>query len=312
MEGCWDSRYEIGLGMPFLDTLCYLCLAKSRETLARFGLEHVLRKAIRFSHRRSQAFYEPFRVAYKQLNDDYRRYYEVKKLELNMLAYRILPEIIKYVEGKLERFEELLAFLASTNSVDIPMIGYEFAANRYLLDIVEGVEKAKILVKTHIRPTSLKRVAIFVDNAGETLIDIAALAKLADRFGIEKLTIYARKDPYEVDVTYQDMVDLIIEMLYDVVGNIKIEILPRRAYPLQPIDGGIDHVVEADVVLVKGIANFECFLEDIREGLAKVYHEKTFMLFRAKCPVLASFFKVPIGTPIVVDRLSVEEVLGYG
>ena len=298
--------------MPFLDTLCYLCLVKSRETLAHFGLDHVLRRAVRSSYRRSQAFYEPFRIAYKYLDDGYRKYYEAKKFELNILAYKIVPEIVKYIESRLKRFWELLAFLASTNSVDIPMIGYEFATNKYLLDIIEGVEKTKILARRYTDLTSLKRVAIFVDNAGETLIDVAILARLAERFGIEKLIVYARKDPYEVDVTYQDMIDFIIEMIYDVIGNVKLEILPRRAYPLQPIDGKIDDVVKADVVLVKGIANFECFLEDMREGLAKVYHEKTFMLFRAKCPVLASFFKVSIGTPIVVDKLFIEEVLGYG
>lgn len=304
--------YEIGLGMPFLDTLCYLCLAKSRETLVHLGLDYVLRRAIRSSHRRSQAFYEPFRFAHEYSVNGYREHFEIRKLELNLLAYEILPKILDYAENRLQHLEDLLALLASTNSVDVPMMGYKFVANRYLLDIVKGAEKAKLLAKVHTNLTSLRRVTIFVDNAGETLIDIAILAKLAQKFGIEKLTIFVRRDPYEVDVTYQDLTNLVIEMLQDTIDDIEVNIVPRRPYPLVPADEKINDIIKADIILIKGIANFECFLEDMREDLARVYHENTFLLFRAKCPVLASFFNVPIGTPIVIDKLFIEEVLGYG
>jgi len=191
------------------------------------------------------------------------------------------------------------------------MIGYEFVANRYLLDIIKGTEEAKLFTKVHANLTSLGRVVIYVDNAGETLIDIAILANLARRFGIEKLTIFTRRDPYEVDATYQDLINLIIEMLRDTIDGIKVDVVPRKPYPLAPIDEKVNNIIKADIVFIKGIANLECFLEDVREDLANVYHENTFLLFRAKCPVLASFFNVPIGTPIVIDKLFVEEVLGY-
>ena len=298
--------------MPFLDTLCCLCLTKSREVLVYSGLDHVLRRAIRLSHRRSQAFYEPLRIAYKYLVNGYRECFEARKLELNLLAHEVLPKVLEYAENRLKHLEDLLALLASTNSVDVPMIGYEFVANRYLLDIIDGAEKAKLLVKEHIDLPSLSKVVIFVDNAGETLIDVAILANFAQKFGIEKLTIFARKDPYEVDVTYQDLINFVIEMLQDVIDGVKVEIVPRKSYPLLPVNEKIDDIIEADIVLIKGIANFECFLEDIREDLAKIYHKNTFLLFRAKCPVLASFFDVAIGTPIVIDKLFAEEVLNYG
>jgi len=191
------------------------------------------------------------------------------------------------------------------------MIGYEFIANRYLLDIIKGVEEAKLFTKVYTNLTSLRRVAIYVDNAGETLIDIAVLAKLAHKFGIERLTIFARRDPYEVDVTCQDLINLIIEMLRDTMDGVRVDVVSRKAYPLAFVDEEINNIIKADIILVKGIANFECFLEDLREDLDSVYHENTFLLFRAKCPVLASFFNVPVGTPIIIDKLFVEEVLGY-
>ena len=297
--------------MPFLDTLCCLCLTKSRETLLHHGLDHVLRRAIRSSYRRSQAFYESFRFAHKYSVNGCREHLETRKLELNLLAYEILPKVLSYAENRLHNFRDILAFLASTNSVDVPMIGYEFVANRYLLDIIKGVEEAKLFTKAHANLTSLRRVVVYVDNAGETLIDIAILAKLARRFGIEKLTIFARRDPYEVDATYQDLVNLVIEMLRDTIDGVKVDVVPRKPYPLPLVDEKINDILRADVVLIKGIANFECFLEDVREDLTNVYHENTFLLFRAKCPVLASFFNVPIGTPIVIDKLFVREVLGY-
>jgi len=191
------------------------------------------------------------------------------------------------------------------------MIGYEFVANRYLLDIIKGAKEAKLFTKVHTNLTSLGKVVVYVDNAGETLIDIAILAKLARRFGIEKLTIFARRDPYEVDATYQDLINLVIEMLQDTIDDVEVDVVPRKPYPLAPINEKVNNIIKADIVFIKGIANLECFLEDVREDLANIYHENTFLLFRAKCPVLASFFNVPIGTPIVIDKLFVEEVLGY-
>jgi len=269
---------------------CVLCLAENRlKDLLRFGageaeatwLLQELAKLAKLS--RTEAFVESFELVKRILKAE-DPYAEVKR-KLNELAAKLEQE----AEALAARASsaELLSMLASANAFDTQVLGYEFGGFSFgdLLSRPQLVEANAEAVE------SAERIALVLDNSGEAVFDALVARELAKR-GAE-VVVVARGEPYEIDVTYKEALESARFEGFEVLTT-------GSPYPALYAAKAPKEVAEAlkgaDVVLAKGIANLEAFLDS---GALRA--EKVVFLLRAKCPVIAEAFGVERGAPIVVS-----------
>ncbi len=200
---------------------------------------------------------------------------------LNYLALKA-SDIIEKVDA-----EDIPKLMASANSVDVNSSDYRFDPSGYVASLLEGLEKTRILSLLGLRA---KRVALVMDNAGEAVIDLLC----ARRLSAERLVLIARSLPYELDITESEL-----RSLLDVMG-INAEVIGTGSdFPAFATDMVREDVLEvmreSDLVISKGIANMEAFLES-----RPVDPSKVLLMFRIKCSVLAEKFGMKIGTPLVI------------
>ncbi len=184
--------------------------------------------------------------------------------------------------------EGVLKLMASANSVDVSSADYRFDPSEYLTSLLDGLDETKILNFPDLRA---REVVLVVDNAGEVVVDLLCIRKLP----IKRLILVARSLPYELDATESEL-----RSLLDVAGIRDVEVIGTgSSYPAFTMKMVSKEALEAlngaDIVISKGIANMEAFLED-----RPVDPSRVFLIFRIKCSVLARKLGMRIGTPLVV------------
>ena len=204
------------------------------------------------------------------------------------LLERVADELI----GRLRLGDDVVDYVrlaASANSVDIPMRGYDFKVEDFVDKILEepiwlGTDPASL----RSRLGNVRSVAYLVDNAGEFQFDLLLIRKLS-LMGV-KVVVYARNRPYEVDVTYDYVVNK--------VSNAEVRALPGN-YSAFWYGDVVRELAGYDLVISKGLDNLETFMER-RPGLSNVL-----FLFRAKCPLIARLFNVEKDKPIISMGLNI-------
>ncbi|KSW10737.1 hypothetical protein CF15_08105 [Pyrodictium occultum] len=191
---------------------------------------------------------------------------------------------------------EIFSLMAAANGVDIPMPGYRPGLEKLLrglrdraawLGLGEG-DVEKLLGAS-------ERIVVVLDNAGEAVLDIAAAGELARRAG-KPLYLVARGEPYEVDVTAREAVELAARLepgarVVSTGGRYPV-FHPRASQESRSL------LADGSLVLVKGIANLEAFLD--YPDAAGPGASLVFML-RAKCGPLSRFFRVGHAEPVVAS-----------
>ncbi|WP_054858071.1 ARMT1-like domain-containing protein [Vulcanisaeta sp. JCM 16159] len=172
---------------------------------------------------------------------------------------------------------------ASANSVDIPMRGYDFSIDDFVRNILEeptwlGTNPEDL----RSRLSHAGSIAYLVDNAGEFQFDLLLIRRLSSMGA--KVVVYARSRPYEVDVTY----DYVINFARD----FEVRALPGN-YSAFWYDDVVMELVNYDLVISKGLDNLESFME------RKPKLSNVIFLFRAKCPLIAELFGVDKNKPVV-------------
>ncbi|MEB3788260.1 MAG: ARMT1-like domain-containing protein [Desulfurococcales archaeon] len=212
---------------------------------------------------------------------------------LEGLKRELNERVLHIASGGLE-FEDyrgLLEVLAAANGVDWGMKDYTFKPGQagMLLDTggVKWIGDPVGLVE------EAESVAIVVDNAGEAVIDLLAARWLVERG--HRVVMVARSLPYEVDVTAGELRELAARLgvdveVYETGGRLPV------FHPSSLDSPGGRAVRDANVILSKGIANFEAALENTGLSLSRLV-----FLLRAKCRPIASWAGVSVGVPLVVD-----------
>lgn len=142
-----------------------------------------------------------------------------------------------------------------------------------------------------------KNLIYLADNAGENLFDSILIQKIQTLYPTLKIFYLVRDKPIINDLTLQD---IYTNPLCKELKN-HCEILssgvksPGFIYADAPkeIKTLIDN---ADLILSKGMGNFEC-LEEQKD-------ERLFLLFKIKCEVVADFLKIPLGKMIFKQNIS--------
>lgn len=273
--------------MKLLDSrLCLDCYTSSRiDRVHDSERKRLLMELLENVERRTELFVESHPIVFSE--DAFR---SVKE-ELNSVALNALSDLYR------DDVDYLLRLSCAANAVDISNPWYEgfdlvdelgHAMDR----IVGGVDRvARILEKA-------REIAVLLDNAGEAVVDIALGLALAERGA--KVYLVARSASYEVDVVeneVRDLVNRVAEALSIEVGDVHVVGTGGR-YPA-PARGKVSNVVtdllrRVDVVISKGIANLEAFIDYGFE-----HPEKVVLLVKSKCPPIAKLLNASLGTPVI-------------
>ncbi|ADY00870.1 hypothetical protein VMUT_0659 [Vulcanisaeta moutnovskia 768-28] len=263
---------------------CLLCVLESRfSELRRLGINDArsftdLGKIVMelAPLGRATVFTETFNYMARSLNN------VDPHADEKLMLERTARELI----GRLSLSDDVIDYVklaASANSVDIPMRGYDFSVDDFVKNILEEptwLGTNPIDLRNELNHA--RKIAYLVDNAGEFQFDLLLIEKLAS-IGIN-VVVYARDKPYEVDVTY----DYVINK----ARNAEVRELPGN-YSAFWYDEVIRELMNYDLVISKGLDNLETFME--KSPILK----NVLFLFRAKCPLIARLFSVERNKPVI-------------
>ena len=154
-------------------------------------------------------------------------------------------------------------------------------------DLVEELDRAATSVRGSIdRAVKLLEnacsVIIMLDNAGEAVIDLVLALNLASQG--YRVYVTARSEPYELDVTASEVRMLFIDVARVLAMDTRgIEIVETGSRYPAPAKGRVSKRVQkllkgSDLILSKGIANLEAFID---YGFDEP--EKVVLAVKAKC-----------------------------
>lgn len=197
------------------------------------------------------------------------------KKRLTEVGKRIAKTVRKYVASRNWDLHTAIKISAASNIIDTSVIGYEPKDLDKALWDEPSIDEYREIARD-------KKIVIVLDNAGEAEIDLV-LAETFLRNGYT-IAIATRRETYEIDVTYNDIVDRALDL------DIEVIVTPNNISPIAYLTDGF--------AIVKGIANLEAYIE-----LGKI---ETLHLFRAKCTVLAKIFNVPKNASLIIAGKTVK------
>jgi uncharacterized protein with ATP-grasp and redox domains len=139
-----------------------------------------------------------------------------------------------------------------------------------------------------------EKMVYLADNAGEVFFDRI----LIERILIEKMNIsidyFVKGFPFLNDAQYEDIVPTLIDRVATIrtIPLIK-PIVMNQEYLFEMYSEFLDAAQKADLIVVKGQANYELF-ESLIKG--------AFYLFVHKCPVIAQRERANIGNAVFIKK----------
>ena len=215
--------------------------------------------------------------------------YEKQKRDSINLALKYLDFVFKKIDKSQNPLDAALRAAVAGNVIDF--------ATQKSFDIAKEIENIfEVSFAIDEKPLFLERLAkarrlvVIGDNVGEHLFDKLFLELVAKFYPDMERFYFTRGRPIINDVTFKeakaigmDRVCTIIDSGVDTPGFIyeKANEEARRIYD------------SADLVLAKGMGNFEC-MESLQD-------ERLFFLFKVKCSVVAKRVNQEVGTLICVN-----------
>ena len=218
--------------------------------------------------------------------------YAKVKVEANRVAKRILPKASKLVEESFDRFKSAVIVSIIGNTFDYGVMGHEVGGRNFISYFYKKLNEG--LKVDHVdeikKLCSGGNVVYLTDNAGEIFFDTILMNKIKDI--CSRLTVIVRGRPILSDATLEDArlagVDKIAdELLTNGKGaiGIMVEELPELS---------LKRLEEADIIIAKGMANYECLSEDELEFKPIAF------LLTAKCEPVAKSIGVGVGDMVAM------------
>ena len=280
---------------------CIPCIysARSRELLssqlsdcekvsALTKLAEIMRSATPFSStiRLATDTYRFVKIAARDI-DPYRSY---KATSNEWMKSHLLPLVKNRVKGLtgFELIRELLVASIAANALDPGVPGY--GAFEVDTSVKLGRDESDLALRML---ASARKVAYILDNAGEALLDLEVVRELK-RVGCE-VYVLAKSSAYQNDVTVEEAKALGFTGYAHIVGT--------GSDSAGPLPGELSAEAAAllasvDVILAKGMANFEAFEE--WSPPRPVIH-----VLLAKCVPVASAAGVAAGEGVIMVRFPV-------
>ncbi len=246
---------------------------------------------------RTTAFVEAFNYVARLLGvaDPYLR----EKQEYNAVGRRLHEKFRELLEEKNWDLELAFKMAAVANVADSHVLGCSATPR----DLERILEEDFMFHSEEVEETLEMRggkALILLDNAGEFHVDLL-LGEALSRRGF-KVLYAVRTRPYEVDVTEPE--------LRGIVNGGSVVLGTGTAYPPLYVKRVNPQLVEelqrADLVVAKGIANLEAFLD----CLPSVRVNNLVFVLAAKCQPLARALRVPYKSGVALPSWRAEELCG--
>jgi len=229
-------------------------------------------------------------LAYKLLDAD--PYLELKK-KSNEQALALFPKAKAYVEAAQDPFSAAVLCSIIGNVLDYG-IDKRLDQPNFLLNKFDSLLEEGLAVddspKIKRALESAKNVAFFPDNAGEIIFDQLLLEQIR-KFDVE-ITMVVKGEAILTDVTMEDVRELRLDKQVDRVidtGTFAV------GFPVWDIPTELQDVIDsADIIISKGMGNFECFTE--LEKLPVAY------LMRTKCKPVSEASGAPYDSNVAIFR----------
>ena len=228
------------------------------------------------------------RMVYRMLgNDD--PYRELKS-RANKETMRILPLARRYVERG-DRFRNAVIVSIIGNSFDYGVLGHEVNDSNFREYFEHEFRKGLAIDDVdEIRHLCRGNVVYLADNAGEIVLDRLLVEEIKRLGG--RVSFVVRGKPVLSDATVEDARLAGIHEVAD-------EILTNGEGAIGIIDEELPDVTRermesADVIIAKGMANYEC--------LSESRYRSTAFLLKAKCEPVARDIGVNVGDMVAMLR----------
>ncbi|WP_051208448.1 damage-control phosphatase ARMT1 family protein [Propionicicella superfundia] len=175
--------------------------------------------------------------------------------------------------------------------------GTQFDVHQALLDSLELDFAINDLDRLRDRLRTARDLTLCTDNAGEIVFDRLLLDTIRQWRANEglpplRLTVVVKGGPAINDALRADATAARMGEIADVrdTGTASIGVIRSLVEP-----STLAHLDAADLILTKGMANFETTVED------DVFRPRTFYLLKAKCAPVAGMLGVPVGSLVLAD-----------
>jgi len=217
--------------------------------------------------------------------------YKKLKDRANEVALQFLPTVKKFIEMEGDAFRAAAIAAIIGNTFDYGVMGHEVAEDGFMEYFEKQYSKGLAVDDTaDIRELSSGKVVYLTDNAGEIVFDTLLMKEIKKT--CERLSVVVRGKPILSDATLSDAklagVDRIAdEVLTNGEGAIGIieEELPSET---------LERLECADIVIAKGMANYECLSDGRFKPIA--------FLLTAKCEPVANDIGVDVGDMVAMLR----------
>lgn len=206
--------------------------------------------------------------------------YQKLKATSNAVAERLVPTVESLIKESSDRVKTAMLCSIIGNMMDFGIEGSsshpEMLAAVFDRLYAEGLGyDDSDRVKQHLKKAS--RVVVFTDNCGEIVFDKLLCRELKTAYPSVRLTVVVKGVPILSDATLHDVKEIGLDEVVD-------EVLTTGCFAVG-VDFGrlpakvLERVREADLIIAKGMANYESFSETPYTPIA--------YLLRTKCNVIA-------------------------
>ena len=227
----------------------------------------------------------------------HRRVYEVLGVEdpykplkdrANAVAKENLPFVENFISKLSDKFYGAVVASIIGNAFDYGVLDHKVEEGNFRTYFLKMFAKGLAIDNTkEIKDLSKGRVVYVTDNAGEIFFDyllIREIKKISER-----VSVVVRGKPILSDATIEDArlagIDKVADEILPNRGEIGIdeELLPEETK---------SRIEEADIIVAKGMANYECLSESRWESVA--------FLLTAKCEPVARDIGVSVGSMVAM------------
>ena len=224
------------------------------------------------------------KAAYDTLGDN--DPYRILKQEGNAVAVTLVPKAEKLIQNAPDPLKASMLCAIIGNIMDFGIDGHQ-ATPQTLQNVFDQLYAEGLghddynTLQDHLKKAN--RVVIFTDNCGEIIFDKLLCQELKTQYPTLHITVVVKGEPILSDATEKDARDIGLHKIID-------ELLTTECYAV-----GVDvsrlptkvkkAIDQADLLIAKGMANYESFSETTLRPIA--------YLLRTKCNAIARSMELP-------------------
>ena len=218
--------------------------------------------------------------------------YKQLKIQSNHVAQSLLPKIEKLIHQSPSPLKTSMICSIIGNMMDFGIPGLSTHPEQ-LKDVFEDIYQEGLGhddydILDHLLMTA-QHVILFTDNCGEIVFDKILCRELKKKYPTLKLTLVVRGEPIISDATLADVHELHFQ---EVVDNILTTGCFAIGVDFSKMPAQLSTALDqADLILCKGMANYEAFSETKYRPIA--------YLLRTKCTAIAHAMQLPINVNVI-------------